>query len=227
VGPVALIGGNEFRRESEAVDLALLALAGGSKTAVGLLPTGATNENPEVVGQNGIRHFARLGAAAEALLVVDEASAADPTLAAAIERCALLYISGGDPAYLLETLRRSRAWEAVLAVHRRGGLVAGSGAGAMLLAEQLWRFDGWASGLGLASGLAVVPHHATLSKRWAIGHMLATLPPGVTLIGLDDSTALLLPEALVLGAGAVTAYGRQGPVAYGAGAHVPLRPLLE
>jgi cyanophycinase len=227
VGRVALIGGNEFRRESDKLDLALLGLAGGPGAAVAILPTGATNENPEVVGENGIRHLSRLGAAPEKLLVVDAESANDPALAEALAAHAFIYITSGDQAYLLDTLRGSLTWQAVLAVYQRGGLVAGSGAGAMLLAEQMWRYDGWVPGLGLAPGLAVLPHHATLSKRWATAHMAATLPPGLTLVGIDDSTALLLPEALVLGAGQVTVYARDGVRAYSPGAHVLLRPALE
>lgn len=227
VGRVALMGGNEFRRESDAVDRALLVLAGGPGVGVGIVPTGATNENPEVVAANGLRHFARLGAAPVARLVVDDESANDAALAAALEADALLYLTGGDPAYLLDTLRGSRAWEAVRAVHGRGGLVAGAGAGAMLLGEQMWRFDGWAPGLGLAPGLAVLPHHATLAKRWAVDSMRATLAPGVTLVGIDDSTALLLPDGLVLGAGAVTVYGRNAAAVYTAGARVALQRLLE
>ncbi len=227
MGPVALIGGNEFRRASDALDLALLDLAGGPGTSVAILPTAATNENPEVVGEHGLRHFSRLGAEAEKVLVVDDESANDPDLAAILTAHHLIYFTGGDPAYLLETLRGSLAWQAVLAVHQRGGLVAGSSAGAMLLGAQMWRFDGWVSGLGLAPGLAVLPHHATLSKRWATAHMLATLPPGVTLVGIDESTALLLPDALVLGAGQVTVYGAHGPTTYSAGVRVPWRPRLE
>jgi cyanophycinase len=227
LGPVALVGGNEFRRESDALDLALLALSGGPGATVAILPTAATNENPEVVGENGIRHFARLGAAPAKLLVVDDDSANEAALAEALEAHDVVYFTGGDPAYLLDTLQGSLAWQAVLAVHRRGGLVAGSSAGAMLLGAQLWRFDGWVPGLGLAPSLAVLPHHATLSRRWSVAHMLATLPAEVTLVGIDESTALLLPEGRVLGTGQVTVYSRNGPITYDPGAQVPRRPLLE
>lgn len=227
MGRVALIGGNEFRRESDLLDTALLTLAGGPGTPVGILPTGATNENPEVVAANGLRHFTRLGGAPAALLVVDDKTANQASLAAAVAAHAFLYLTGGDPAYLLDTLRGSAAWEGVRAVHGRGGLVAGTGAGAMVLGAQMWRFDGWVPGLNLAPGLAVLPHHATLSKRWAVDHMRAALAPGVTLVGVDDATALLLPEGLVLGAGAVTVYGREGVEVYTVGARVALRPLLS
>jgi hypothetical protein len=60
-----------------------------------------------------------------------------------------------------------------------------------------------------------------------VAHMLATLPAEVTLVGIDESTALLVPEGRVLGTGQVTVYSRIGPITYDPGAQVPRRPLLE
>jgi cyanophycinase len=226
MGLIALVGGNEFRRDCDPMDRALLAAAGGVGTRVVVVPTAATNENPYVAGENGVRHFQRLGAVADKLLIVDDASAAHFEMAQQLERHNLIYFTGGDPVYLLETLRGSRAWETVQRVHARGGLIAGSSAGAMALGGQMWRFDGWTPGLGLVPNIAVLPHHATLSARWNAEHMRATLPSGVTLVGIDEATALFLPEGRVLGAGQVTVYGSDGPKAYGEGEVVRLQERL-
>jgi cyanophycinase len=220
-GYVALMGGNEFRRDCDDVDRALLALAGGPRAAIVILPTAATNENPYVAGENGIRHFGRLNARADKLMIVDRDTANQTALAVAVEKHNLVYFTGGDPIYLLETLQGSKTWESVLAVHARGGLIAGSSAGAMVLGGQVWRFDGWTPGLGLVPNVAVLPHHATLATRWNARTMAATLPAGVTLLGLDEATAVLLPEGQVLGKGEVTVYGPGGPQAFEAGASVP------
>ncbi len=184
---------------------------------VAILPTAATNENPYVAGENGVRHFRRLGARAEKLMILDRESANDAELVGLLEDFAGLYFTGGDPIYLHEVLSGSKAWQAAQAVAARGGLIVGSSAGAMVLGEQLWRFDGWIAGLGLAPGLAVLPHHATLAARWNAPAMAAALPAGVRLVGIDEATALLLPEARVLGQGQVTVYGPGGPRAYGPG----------
>jgi hypothetical protein len=56
--------------------------------------------------------------------------------------------------------------------------------------------------------------------------MRATLPSGVTLVGIDEATALFLPEGRVLGAGQVTVYGSDGPKAYGEGEVVRLQERL-
>jgi len=222
MSPIALVGGNEFRRDDDAMDRILVERLGGVGAHIAILPTAATNENPYVAGENGVRHFRRLGLRADKLMIVDDDSAADAGLVGMLEDYAALYFTSGDPVYLRDTLRGSRAWAAVQAVAARGGLVAGSSAGAMVLGAWLWRFDGWTEGLGLAPGVAVLPHHATLAARWDAHAMAAALPPGVTLVGIDDATALLLPEAQVLGLGQVTVYGPGGPKAYAAGAEVAL-----
>lgn len=227
MSPVALVGGNEFRRDCDLMDRALLELMGGAAGAsVVILPTAATNENPYVAGENGMRHFRRLGAAPDKLLVEDEASANRHEVAATLEQFRIVYFTGGDPVYLLETLRGSRAWEAILNVHARGGLIAGSSAGAMALCGQMWRFDGWTPGLNLVPWLAVLPHHATMAARWDARRMAASLPAGVTLVGIDEATALLLPEGRVLGVGEVTIYADGGPQAYANGAIVPMQKLI-
>jgi len=226
MSPIALVGGNEFRRDCDPMDRALLELMGGAGTPVVILPTAATNENPYVAGENGMRHFRRLGAAPDKLLIEDEASANRHEVAAALEQFRIIYFTGGDPVYLLETLRGSLAWEAILSVHARGGLIVGSSAGAMALCGQMWRFDGWTPGLNLVPSLAVLPHHATMSARWDARRMAASLPAGVTLVGIDEATALLLPEGRVLGVGEVTIYAEEGPQAYENSALVPLQKMI-
>jgi cyanophycinase len=221
VSPLALVGGNEFRRECDPMDRALLGLMGGAGTPVVIVPTAATNENPYVAGENGIRHFRRLGAAPGKLLI-DETNAQQREMAAALEQFQAVYFTGGDPVYLLETMRGSLAWEAALAVHARGGWIAGSSAGAMILGGQMWRFDGWTPGLSLVPHVAVIPHHTTVAARWDAPRLAATLPEGVTLVGIDEATALVLPEGRVLGVGQVTVYGPDGPRAYAAEDEVPL-----
>ena len=226
MSPIALVGGNEFRRDDDPMDRVLVERLGGLAAHIAILPTAATNENPYVAGENGVRHFRRLGLRADKLMIVDDDSAADAALVGQIEDYAGLYFTSGDPVYLRDTLRGSKAWTAVQAVAARGGLVAGSSAGAMVLGAWLWRFDGWTPGLGLVPGLAVLPHHATLSARWDAPAMAAALPAGVSLVGIDDATGLLLPEGQVLGLGQVTVYGLDGPRAYAAGSQVDILPRL-
>jgi cyanophycinase len=214
------------------MDRLLLETLGGPGASIVIVPTAATNENPYVAGENGIRHFRRLGAAPDKLLIDDDNANLDE-MAVALTKFNAVYFTGGDPVYLLETLRGSKVWEAVQTVHARGGLVAGSSAGAMVLGGLMWKFGEWIPGLGLVPNVAVLPHHATMSARWDATRMAALLPSevsgasGITLVGIDEATALLLPEGRVLGAGEVTLYTPAGPQAYEAGAVVELQKRIE
>jgi len=223
-GLIALIGGNEFRPDCEPMDRALLARLDAEPIVV-ILPTAAAHENPRLAADNGVRYFRRLGAQAEAAMIVDPETAREPSLVKQIGTADLVYFTGGDPTYLLETMRGSPAWQAVLDVLDRGGAMAGSSAGAMICGGQMWApGHGWREGLGLVPQVAVIPHHATLAARWNAERMRATLPAGVTLVGIDEATALVGSgqEWVVLGQGEVAVYNAESPAVFTGGRRVLL-----
>jgi len=158
---VALVGGNEFRRDCDAMDRTLLELAGSARPSVAILPTAAARENPRLAGHNGVRHFKRLGARAQAVMIVDRKTANQPELVAALEHSHLIYLTGGDAVHLLDSLSRSHAWDVMLARHAQGVVLVGSSAGAMVLGSQMRRPQrgGWVKALGIVPGVAVLPHH--------------------------------------------------------------------
>ncbi len=213
---LALIGGNEFRENCREMDRALLARLGTSARVL-VIPTAAANESPRQAANNGVAHLKRLGAKAEPLFVIQREHANSEEVVAAIREARGVYFTGGDPVHLLETLRGTKVWQAVVELGERGGLVAGSSAGAMAFGGQTWApGEGWREGLGLVPGLAVIPHHATVAARWNATKMRETLAPEITLVGIDVATALLLPDQLVLGEGEVTVYTPE-PKAYESG----------
>jgi cyanophycinase len=191
---LALGGGNEFRELSHGPDSTLLTLAGGPGARVAIVPTAAT-DNPRLAAANGVRHFSALGARAEPIMIVDRATAADAGLVDHLQTADLVYLTGGNPWHLIEALRDTPAHEALRQVHARGRVVAGSSAGAMALASfaQARRSaEGWRSGLGLAPGLAVIPH----ADEWgldlrALDERRAGLPVAVTLLAIDTQTVLV------------------------------------
>jgi len=221
-GLIALVGGNEFREECEPMDRALLARL-GSRPKVIIIPTAAARENPALAAENGVHYFQRLGAQAEAAMIIDAETARQPALAARVRNADLIYFAGGDPVYLLETMHDSPAWKAAREVLQRGRTLAGSSAGAMILGGQMWApGNGWREGLGLVPLIAVIPHHANLASRWNAAHMRASLREGITLLGIDEATALVGPPWQVLGAGQVTVYRGKKPAAFKDGQKVPL-----
>jgi cyanophycinase len=190
-----------------------------------ILPTAAARENPGLAAENGVRHFNRLGGKAEAAMVVDSESARDGKWLGLIRKADLVYLTGGDPVHLLETLRNSAAWEAALEAWKGGRALAGSSAGAMVLGGQMWApGQGWRRGLGLLPQLAILPHHARLAKAWKVKNMLTSIPDGTTLVGIDEATALVGPPWEVVGQGTIVVYETDNAAVFRHGETVNLDP---
>ena len=115
-GPVALVGAGEFLPAMADFDLGLLAATGRPRPRVAVVPT-ASWPDGEAVFQRwaamGVEHFSSLGAEVEPVLVRDRADADDPAHAQAIGEADLVYLSGGKPGYLAETLEASRVGRAL------------------------------------------------------------------------------------------------------------------
>jgi len=226
-GLIALVGGNEFRPECEAMDRSLLARIATDPRVI-ILPTAAARENPGLAAENGVHHFKRLGARAEAAMVLDPATARGGKWLGMIQNADLVYLTGGDPLHLLETLRNSAAWEAVREVWESGRSLAGSSAGAMVLGGRMWApGEGWREGLGLLPQIAVIPHHSRLAEAWKVKDMLASLPGRVTLVGIDEATALVGPPWKAVGMGKVVIYGPDQPAVFTQGQPVNLAPGIK
>lgn len=162
--------------------------------------------------------------------------AEDPELVALLGDVGLVYLSGGDPHYLAETLEGTPVWEAVVAAWRSGAALAGCSAGAMALSAGAPAIrshgarveDGVANGLGAVRGLAVIPHFDQM-ERWRPGvveRYLAWRPPGTVVVGVDEDTALVAEGDgrgwRVEGRQGAWLLDGEGRRRFGAGEHVPL-----
>jgi len=220
-GHIALMGGNEFRPDCEAMDRAILARIGGIPR-VAIVPTAAARENPKLAAENGVRYFRGLGARAEPVLVVDSVTAGQSAPAARARSADLVYFTGGDPVYLLEAIRGSLFWQAVRNALYGGCVLAGSSAGAMVCGGMMWAPGaGWREGLGLLPRIAILPHHSTLRKKWNPRAMRPALPRSVLLVGIDEATALFGPPWEVIGAGEVVVYSGNKLSAFAEGEKIP------
>jgi cyanophycinase-like exopeptidase len=197
-GPVALIGAGEFLSTMVALDAELLAATGRIRPRVAILPTASAPDGEEAFQRRaamGVEHFSALDAEVEAVLVHDRSEADDPANVQAIAEADLVYLAGGKPDHLLRSLAGSAAWSAMLAVHRRGGVLAGCAAGAMVLGGQCARFRrpphlpfGYVPGLGVVPGVAVFPNYDRTPE--AVAAMLILRAPGGTIVlGIDGGTA--------------------------------------
>ncbi len=137
---------------------------------------------------------ARLGAELGAVDVRTRDDATSPALAEAVAGAGLVLLVGETSGYVVQTLRASAVWEAVLAAWRDGAAIAASGVAAMALCgsvpEARPSRSGPSRGLGVVPALRLVPDIDGLGP--AIPHsVLARLAdPRATVVGLDRATAL-------------------------------------
>jgi cyanophycinase len=199
-GPVALLGADEFLPAVAALDAELLAATGRSRPRVAILPTASAPDGEDVFlrwAAMGVEHIESLGAEVEAVLIRDRSEADDPASVQAIAEADMIYLSGGDPGHLLRSLAGSAAWAAAMAVHDRGGVLAGCSAGAMVLCDRQalvrrpphlpLRYE---SALGVVQGAAAFPHYDRVPEALAT-LMILRAPRGTVVLGLDEGTAAI------------------------------------
>ena len=239
-GKIALVGSGEFLPGMDPVDQALLAGIAG-QPVVAIVPTASAPDGDAVFNRwlrQGVEHFGRLGATAVPIPLKTRADAERADFAAEIARSTFVYLSGGKPSYLRDTLASTPCWEAIAGVFARGGVVAGCSAGAMILGAATFDFRQptlHRPALGLAPGVIVIPHFDEVPRLF--GGLLDRLtdliiPDGTTLVGVDGYTALVYePDSAfaatpnpwrVSGRGGVTVFAGRHRVAYTDGQVVPL-----
>ena len=199
-GTIVLAGAGEFLECMAEVDRHLVGLVPDPPARVAIVPTAAAQEDPRAWTDMGVPHFRRLGAQAEPVFVMDRQMAEDPAMAESVGRANFVYMSGGSPGYLLETIRETPVWKAMLAIYEGGGVLAGCSAGAMVLGgmtrvrhghrpgpPQASGWD-WATGLGLLPRIVVAPHFNRMSEERLKGYRDG-MDSGLVLLGVDEHTA--------------------------------------
>lgn len=231
-GPLALVGSGEFLEEMSAIDHALLAAASRRAGPVVIVPTASALEPgmPETWAERGIHHFReRLGVPAEAALVLDRDGAGErfvPLVAGA----RFVYFSGGNPQYLTQTLAGTPLWTAVRTAWRDGAVLAGCSAGAMMMGAFVRSIVGRPGdplpALGIVPEVVVIPHFDRIERYrpGAVAAVRAARSSGMTVLGIDESTALLHIDGIwsVQGAGGVTIMTDDGEQVFSVG----MRPAL-
>ncbi len=209
-GTLALVGSGEYLPPIEPLDRWLMARLDQPARVV-CLPTAAGAEGDERIHywcDLGVKHFTALGASqVEALWVIDRPTALDRDLAGRVEAANFVYLSGGKPSYLHNTLVGTPVWEAILSVLRRGGVVAGCSAGAMIFGERIPTSlfsSSWQPAFGILPGAFVIPHYDEIPRMMLQGMRLVA--GKLTVVGVEGSTALVCgPDGMcVQGRGAVT-----------------------
>jgi cyanophycinase len=228
-GALFIIGG-ALRADNALVYEEMIRLAGGREEAViGIIA--AASGTPAQTAQGIADDFTTHGVGLNQIrilpmAVVDDPSTADVDesawvgngfsldLARTVSSCSLVFLSGGDQSRYRKTLldeagNPGPVLEALRALYQRGGVIAGTSAGAAVMSDPMLvsgtslaaltkngtdplRLD---RGLGFFPGFMVDQHFL---KRGRLGRLLMTLLPGEhdsghrLGIGVDEDTALVI-----------------------------------
>lgn len=228
-GTVIVIGG-ALKADSEAVWQRIVDEAGGAGAAIAVFPTAAYE--PERIAAQIVASLNRCGARAEAVPLaphlpgVDlQATLNDPALIARVAASQGVFFSGGAQEYLVDTLlpdgRATAMLEAICGVAARGGVIAGTSAGAAVMSRLMFRdaMDNLAvlrgqwrpgqeydRGFGFVSPDLLVDQH--FLKRGRIGRLLPAMQAlGYRFgLGVDENAAVVIQGAaleVIGGSGAV------------------------
>jgi cyanophycinase len=212
-GTLALVGGGEWSDGSDELDRGLLEASGGGEVLV--LPTAAAFEQPAKVAERAVDWFAKLGAKATPVMVLNRRDADNDANVKAVKGAKFIYLADGSPLHLRSALKGSQLWDVIVGAYRAGAVLAASGAGATVICDPMVdpRGGAYTVGLGLVNGLAIFPYHGRTAEHLR-DRSTELLPRDAVLAGVDEGTALLRDRDgnwRALGSGSVTLYRRDQP----------------
>ncbi len=201
-GSLALVGSGEYLPAMAQFENSLFddGVKNGKRPIYVQIPTAAGKESAdrlEYWKQLGKTQADRLGVDSIFVPIFSREDAYNPEYVSLIHNSALMYMSGGDPHHLAETLMDTPLWNAMLENWRTGASLAGCSAGAMVLSSHIPNFrllkKSPTVGLNLLPEIRVIPHFNKFFK-WipeSAAKVLLHVPDDSVLIGVDEMTAIV------------------------------------
>ena len=202
LGSLALVGSGEYLIQMLELESSLIqdGIKNGKKARFIQIPTAAGQESLDRIKywkELGRAQGERLGVEVEFLEILDREHALDQQIASLISDSALIYLSGGDPHHLAESLINTPVLDAIYQGWASGSSLAGCSAGAMALSTQIPNFrlskKSPTPGFNLLPRVRVIPHFDRFF-RWipeSAAKLLMSAPDETILIGIDELTALV------------------------------------
>ncbi|MGB0652268.1 MAG: cyanophycinase [Thermoplasmatota archaeon] len=206
-GTLVAIGGNEDKKTDLTVLKAVCELPEGGTKVVEVIPTASSI--PEETGGQYIEVFRTVGAKTVNIMDIQSREAAnDPANVQRILEADVVFFTGGDQLRITNLLGGSAVLQTLLGHYQRGGVIAGTSAGAAAMSQAMI-YQGKAGtamrkgtvqmspGLGLIRN-AVVDSHFTQRGRFSRLLEVVTGNPGVIGIGLDEDSAVVVRDGTKL-----------------------------
>jgi cyanophycinase len=124
--------------------------------------------------------------------VYTRADALVPDHVAEVRAARFVYLAGSSAMHLRSVLKDSPVYDALVEAWKDGAVLAGSSAGADVLCDPMVDSRGGAFtvGLGLVSGLAVIPRSNTWSPE-KVHRTVELAPRDLAVVALPEATAIL------------------------------------
>jgi cyanophycinase len=215
-GNLVIVGG-ALRADNARVWQKIVALAGGRGARIAVFPSAAGD--PARSGAQAAAHLARYGArpfvvpVAPRLPGVDSAANADNAgLAARVGAAGGAFFTGGDQSRITAVLlradgSRTRVLDALWRLYERGGVIAGTSAGAAIMSTTMFHDprplpalleEGIAEGRDVAPGLGFIGVDVFIDQHAIIRGRFARMLPVLLArryrygLGVDENTALVV-----------------------------------
>ena len=201
-GSLALVGSGEYLPAMASLEQSLIqdGVKNGKKARFIQIPTAAGQESADRIAfwrELGRVQGERLGVEVEFLEILSKQDAQDKELASVIADSALIYLSGGDPHHLADSLVGTPVLGAIYQGWASGSSLAGCSAGAMALSTHIpnFRFSKKSPtpGFNFLPNIRVIPHFDRFF-RWipeSAAKVLMSTSDETVLIGIDELTALV------------------------------------
>ncbi len=201
-GKLIVIGGG---KPSNAVMDKFRLLAGGDSARIVVIPTAAiTPNNPLTLYEEGIKTmFANYGMPNITLLhTTDTTEANNPLFYKPITEATGLFFTGGRQWRIADAFLHTKAHAEMFKLLDRGGVIAGSSAGATIQGSYLARGDtrnnqimmgDHEEGLGFITNIAIDQHVLARNRQFDMFEIIKN-KPALLGIGIDESTAIVVEQ---------------------------------
>jgi cyanophycinase len=197
-GALVIVGGGRVGTD---ILTRLFDLAGGRHAPLVVIPT-ASGADDYPADWPGLKMFKDFGADNVTLLHTKDRAVADSeSFVRPLTTAKIVWFVGGRQWRLVDSYAHTRTQREVERVLERGGVVAGTSAGASIIASYMVRgarennyimmAPGYEEGFGLIKGVAIDQHMLTRNRQDDLEEVIAKHPELLG-IGLDESTAIVV-----------------------------------
>lgn len=206
-GTLVAIGGNEDKSADLEVLATICDLPEGGTDVVELIPT-ASQIPDEAAGQY-IEPFTELGCSTVNIMEVDSREAAnEPDNIQRVLDADVVFFTGGDQLRITSTLGGSKLLSTLQGHYQRGGVIAGTSAGAAVMSSSMI-YQGHAGramrkgNVQMTSGINLIPDvviDSHFTRRGRFGRLLEVVTgnPGIIGLGLDEDSGVIVRRGRLL-----------------------------